>query len=130
MTIDQLENYRANCVELKSIEESLGDSVVVIATQSASNFPYSLHTVTDSGLPKGDPNIEYLQERRQQLIAATSEVRAFLREMPESKIKKMIECKYIIGKREPSWLVVAFSFGYHDEGTPRKKIIQFLQKNL
>lgn len=127
MNIENLENYRAWCVELKKTREELEASTVVIAVQSAAEFPYSLHTVTQDGVPPNDPHTQYLQERERILRLATGEVRRYVESLPEGRIKSMINAKYIEGRRCPSWLEIAFEFGYRDEGTPRKAIRQFLQ---
>jgi hypothetical protein len=126
VTIEQLENYRANCVELEKVREEIGESEVTIAVQSAATFPYSLHTVTEPGIPS-TASTTYLREREWILASAIAEVRAFMRSLPESPMKSMINVRYIHGKRAPSWLEIAFEFGYHDESTPRQKVRQFIQ---
>lgn len=128
MTIDQLESYRANRVELKKVKEELeGGDEVVIAVQSAANFPFSVHTVTETGKPPNDPHVQYLQERERVLTAATEEVRKYVDSLQEGRMKSMINAKYIEGRYVPTWLEIAFEFGYRDESTPRQKVRQFIQ---
>ena len=128
MTIEELESYLAKRVELKKITEALDECEVVTAVQSASDFPYALHTVTQSGYPP-DEDVTYLRERKYELKHDIEAVKAFVRAIPNEKHKSMINVKYIEGRREPSWLEIAFEFGYHEESAPRKAIQRYIQKS-
>ncbi len=127
MTIEQLENYRANKVELSAITEEIEGSEEVIGVQSAVKFPYAVHTVTQSGIPGTPANVRLL-ERQHSLDAACKAVENYVEQITDDKIRAMIRLKYMrLRGRDFTWLEIAVRFGYTDEGTPRKKIRQYVQ---
>lgn len=127
MTIEQLENYRANKVELSAINEEIEDSEEVIGVQSAAKFPYAVHTVTQTGIPGTPANVRLL-ERQHTLDAACKAVENYVEQITDDKIRAMIRLKYMrLRGRDLTWLEIAFEFGYRDESTPRQKVRQFIQ---
>jgi hypothetical protein len=129
MTIDQLENYRANKVELSAITEEIEGSEEVIGVQSAAKFPYAVHTVTQSGIPGTPANVRLL-ERQHSRDAACKAVENYVEQITDDKIRAMIRLKYMrLRGRDLTWLEIAVRFGYTDEGTPRKKIRQYVQND-
>ena len=128
MTLEQLEAYRVNVAELEAVEDELNRRCVTIGVQSAANFPYSKHTVTQEGLPP-DPRVRQLLERKARLKASCSAVERFAESIEDDEVRTVVRLRYMSQGRKPSWREIAFRLGYLDEGTPRKKVRQFLQKD-
>lgn len=128
MTLEQLEAYRVNAAELEAIEDELNRRRVTIGVQSAAVFPYSQHTVTQEGLPP-EPRVRQLLEREARLKAACAAVERFAESIEDDEVRTVVRLRYMSQGRKPSWREIAFRLGYLDEGTPRKKVRQFLQKD-
>ena len=128
MTLEQLEAYRVNAAELEAIKDELNRRRVTIGVQSAAVFPYSKHTVTQEGLPP-DQRVRQLLERKARLKAACSAVERFAESIEDDEVRTVVRLRYMSQGRKPSWREIAFRLGYLDEGTPRKKVRQFLQKD-
>ena len=128
MTLEQLEAYRVNAAELEAIKDELNRRCVTIGVQSAATFPYSQHTVTQEGLPP-EPRVRQLLEREARLKAACAAVERFAESIEDDEMRTVVRLRYMAQGRKPSWREIAFRLGYLDEGTPRKKVRQFLQKD-
>lgn len=128
MTLEQLEAYRVNAAELEAIKDELNRRCVTIGVQSAAVFPYSQHTVTQEGLPP-EPRVRQLLEREARLKAACAAVERFAESIEDDEVRTVVRLRYMSQGRKPSWREIAFRLGYLDEGTPRKKVRQFLQKD-
>ena len=128
MTLEQLEAYRANRAELEAVEDELNTREVTVAVSSAAEFPYSKHTATVSGLPP-EPMVKALLERRARLRTSCAAVERFAESIEDDEVRTVVRLRYMSQGRKPSWREIAFRFGYLDEGTPRKKVRQFLQKD-
>lgn len=126
MTLEQLEAYRANRAELEAVDDELNGREVVVAVSSAVEFPYSKHTATVSGLPP-EPRVKALLERRARLRASCTAVERFAESIEDDEVRTIVRLRYIAQGRRLSWREIAFKLGYLDEGTPRKKVRQFLQ---
>ena len=127
MTLEQLEAYRTNKAELEVINEELAECEVTTLVQSAAEFPYSLHTATQSGLPNV-PRVKTLLERQAALRACCEAVERFAESIDDDEVRTIVRLRFMAGGRRLSWQEIALKLGHRDEGTPRKKIRQFLQK--
>lgn len=128
MTLEQLEAYRANRTELEAVDEELNAREVIVAVKSAAEFPYSPHTATVSGLPPSD-RVKTLLDRQARLRASCLAVERFAESIDDDEVRTIVRLRYMAQGRKPSWREIAFRLGYLDEGTPRKKVRQFLQKS-
>lgn len=126
MTQKELENYRATCAELEEITAQLSDREITIAVQTAACEPYSLHTVTQSGLPP-DRETAKLLARQAFLQARKSEVERFVDGIGDSEVRLIVLLKYIRGRKPRSWQYIALRLGYCSEHTPRRKLNKFFQ---
>ena len=127
MTLEQLEAYRANRTELEAVGDELAGYETQIAVQTAAEFPYSLHTATQSGLPNV-PRVNILLERQARLRACCEAVERFAESIADDEVRTIVRLRFMAGGRRLSWQEIALKLGHRDEGTPRKKIRQFLQK--
>lgn len=128
MTLEQLEAYRANRAELEAVTDELAGEEVTVAVLSSSTFPYSQHTATQDGLPPTE-RVKALLERRARLRTACTAVERFAESIEDDEVRTVVRLRYMSQGRKPSWREIAFRLGYLDEGTPRKKVRQFLQKD-
>ena len=128
MTLEQLEAYRANRAELEAVDDELNSREVIVAVSSAAEFPYSKHTATVSGLPP-EPIVKTLLERQARLRASCAAVERFAESIDDDEVRTVVRLRYMAQGRRPSWREIAFKLGYLDEGTPRKKVRQFLQNS-
>lgn len=127
MTLEQLEAYRANRTELEAVGDELAGYETQIAVQSAAEFPYSLHTATQSGLPNV-PRVKTLLDRQARLRACCAAVERFAESIDDDEVRTIVRLRFMAGGRRLSWREIALKLGHRDEGAPRKKIRQFLQK--
>ena len=103
MTIEQLENYRANKVELSAITEEIEDSEEVIGVQSAAKFPYAVHTVTQSGIPGTPANVRLLE--RQHSLDHLQDHRRQGQGDDTAQIHEAARARsYMAGDSRPLWL--------------------------
>lgn len=128
MTLEQLEAYRANRAELEAVTDELAGEEVTVAVLSASTFPYSQHTATQDGLPPTE-RVKALLARQARLRTACTAVERFAESIEDDEVRTVVRLRYMSQGRKPSWREIAFRLGYLDEGTPRKKVRQFLQKD-
>ena len=128
MTLEQLEAYRANRAELEAVTDELTGEEVTVAVLSASTFPYSQHTATQDGLPPTE-RVKALLARQARLRTACTAVERFAESIEDDEVRTVVRLRYMSQGRKPSWREIAFRLGYLDEGTPRKKVRQFLQKD-
>lgn len=128
MTLEQLEAYRANRAELEAVTDELAGEEVTVAVLSASTFPYSQHTATQDGLPPTE-RVKALLARQTRLRTACAAVERFAESIEDDEVRTVVRLRYMSQGRKPSWREIAFRLGYLDEGTPRKKVRQFLQKD-
>lgn len=128
MTLEALEAYRANRAELEAVEDELAGEEVTVAVLSASTFPYSQHTATQDGLPPTE-RVKALLARQARLRTACTAVERFAESIEDDEVRTVVRLRYMSQGRKPSWREIAFRLGYLDEGTPRKKVRQFLQKD-
>ena len=125
MTLEQLEAYRANKAELEAITEELAECEVTTLVQSAAEFPYSLHTAPQSGLPPSG-RVKTLLERQARLRASCAAVERFAENVPDDEVRTIIRLRYMAQGRKPSWFEIALKLGYRADHTPRRKVLDYI----
>lgn len=113
MTIKELRSYRAVCAELNQTEAQLKASKMSVkdAVQSASKFPYSLHSVPVEGAVYD----EELLRRRDELISEKKRLRDFVRSIGDYRVRRALEIYCIdpldADMEPPNWEDVADALG-------------------
>ena len=125
MTLDQLEAYRANRTELEAVGDELAGYETQIAVQSAAEFPYSLHTATQSGLPN-TPRVKTLLARQARLRACCEAVERFAESVDDYELRRIIELRFMSQGKKPSWQEIALKLKYRSEHTPYRKLTGYL----
>lgn len=125
MTLDQLEAYRAARAELEAVRDELAGYETQIAVQSAAEFPYSLHTAPQSGLPPSG-RVKTLLERQARLRASCAAVERFAENVPDDEVRTIIRLRYMARGRKPSWFEIALKLGYRADHTPRRKVLDYI----
>lgn len=136
MTQNRLNQYRALKREIAVLQDIIDDmeskpNTVSDTVQSAAEFPYSLHTVTITGLPtdKQQDIIDRKTTLEQLMARAEAELKKiteWIATIEDSDIRGIILMRYVQGK---SWLQAGLKYGYCDGEAVRKKVKRFL-KNL
>lgn len=125
MTLEQLEAYRANRTELEAVGDELAGYETQIAVQSAAEFPYSLHTATQTGLPNVS-RVKTLLDRQARLRACCEAVERFAESVDDSELRMIIKLRYMTKGKKPSWKEIALKLEYRSEHTPYRKLTGFL----
>ncbi|MBQ4599102.1 MAG: hypothetical protein IJT87_12450 [Ruminiclostridium sp.] len=125
MTLDQLEAYRANRTELEAVGDELAGYETQIAVQSAAEFPYSLHTATQTGLPNV-PRVKTLLDRQARLRASCAAVERFAESVDDYELRRIIELRFMSQGKKPSWQEIALKLKYRSEHTPYRKLTGYL----
>lgn len=121
MTTAELKQYRSICAEIKDLEDELNSSLVGDSVTSASNFPYSKHTVHIEGYKPSGGTVAKLA-RLSELKAQKGEIEEFVRCVKDREIKLILSWRYINGRKAPSWQAIAMRLGYRSEHTPINKL--------
>ncbi|MBQ1454035.1 MAG: hypothetical protein IIZ23_08700 [Ruminococcus sp.] len=124
MTLEQLEAYRANKAELEAITEELAECEVMTLVQSAAEFPYSLHTAPQSGLPPSG-RVKTLLERQARLRASCFAVERFAESIDDPELREIVRLRFMPPLRH-SWQEIALALGYRSEHTPRRKLESYI----
>lgn len=138
MTIHQLEQYADLRREIKRLEHRIADMqaeagrhVTDAVRGSSPQFPYTQHTVRIEGLDQryltrlGEA-VTLLSRRKGDLMEAFLELEAWLETVPDSKVRQLIELKYVDGK---SWHTAARKvYGYPCGDAARMRVKRFLTK--
>jgi len=103
MTRKRLEDYPHICAELEDVERKLHEPIIDTVSGSGSEFPYTQHTVTIQGV---DPD---LLAQRNKLLAQKEEIENFIRSLPNSKLRRIVDYRVIQGM---SWEEVAAKIGH------------------
>lgn len=100
MTIEELEQYRDICAEIKELRNQ------------------SKKDIDD-------------MFRLSELNKTKNKIDNFVKNIPikESKIKRIVNKRYIKGKNTPSWQSVAMYVGYRGEHTPKRKLEEYLKNS-
>lgn len=125
MTLEQLEAYRAYCAELEAVDSELAEHETQIAVQSAAEFPYSLHTATQTGLPNV-PRVKTLLDRQARLRACCEAVERFAENIDDPELRETVWLRFITPLRH-SWQEIALALGYRAEHTPKRKLTAYLK---
>lgn len=120
MTLEKIKSYRAICAEIRDIEQALGKEYAGDAVSSASDFPYSKHTVHIEGYPSNSGTLALLK-RLSELQSAKVEITSWL-DGKSGEERYILVQKFVRGK---SNLNIAMQLGYRDEGTIRKKVKKY-----
>lgn len=126
MNLEQLEAYRTNKAELEAINEELAECEVTTLVQSAAEFPYSLHTATQTGLP-GTPRVNTLLARQACLRASCEAVERFAESVDDPELRGTVWLRFMTPLRH-SWQEIALALGYRSEHTPRRKLESYIYK--
>ena len=126
MTLEQLEAYRAYRTELEAVDSELAEHETQIAVQSAAEFPYSLHTATQSGLPNV-PRVKTLLDRQARLRACCEAVERFAENIDDPELRETVWLRFMTPLRH-SWQEIALALGYRSEHTPRRKLESYIYK--
>lgn len=126
MTLEQLEAYRACRTELEAVGDELAGYETQIAVQSAAEFPYSLHTATQTGLP-GTPRVNALLARQARLRASCKLVERFAENIDDPELRETVWLRFMTPLRH-SWQEIAFALGYRSEHTPRRKLESYIYR--
>ncbi|MDE6260363.1 MAG: hypothetical protein K2M42_05795 [Oscillospiraceae bacterium] len=105
MTRELLEDYPHICAELQELEKKLHEPVSDTVSGSGLHFPYTQHTVSIQGVPPE------LAAQRDSLAAQKAEIEAFIRDLPNSKIRRIVNYKVVNGL---SWEQVAARMGHRE----------------
>ena len=126
MTLEQLEAYRANRAELEAVDSELAEHETQIAVQSAAEFPYSLHTATQTGLPD-TPRVSTLLARQARLRASCKLVERFAKNIDDPELRETVWLRFMTPLRH-SWQEIALALGYRSEHTPRRKLESYIYR--
>ena len=126
MTLEQLEAYRACRAELEAVDGELAEYETQIAVQSAAEFPYSLHTATQTGLP-GTPRVNTLLVRQARLRASCKLVERFAENIDDPELRETVWLRFMTPLRY-SWQEIALALGYRSEHTPRRKLESYIYR--
>lgn len=126
MTLDQLEAYRANRTELEAVGDELAGYETQIAVQSAAEFPYSLHTATQTGLPPSG-RVNTLLDRQARLRASCELVERFAESVDDPELRETVWLRFMTPLRH-SWQEIALALGYRSEHTPRRKLESYIYR--
>lgn len=123
MTTKQLRSYRSICVGIADLRADLNKNhKVKIAVSSASDYPYSKHTVTDEGYDLSIPGTKEKLEELEDLKAERREIEDFVYNVSDIKTRKALKL-YINGHTNQ---YIALKLGYCSEGTIRNLIKKIL----
>ena len=125
MTLEQLEAYRTARAELEAVTDELAGYETQIAVQTAAEFPYSLHTATQTGLPNV-PRVKTLLDRQAALRACCAAVERFAESIADDEVRTIVRLRFMAGGRRLSWQEIALKLGYRSEHTPRRKLTDYI----
>ncbi len=103
MTRKLLEDYPHICAELEDVERKLHEPIIDTVSGSGSEFPYTQHTIFIRGI---DPDLLAL---RDDLLAQKAEIEGFIRSLPNSKLRRIVNYKVAQGM---TWEEVAAKMGH------------------
>lgn len=126
MTLEQLEAYRACRTELEAVDSELAECEVTTLVQSAAEFPYSLHTATQTGLPPSG-RVNTLLARQARLRASCAAVERFAESVDDPELRETVWLRFMTPLRH-SWQEIALALGYRSEHTPRRKLESYIYK--
>lgn len=138
MELKNLEQFRDQVKEIKMIEErieeleqDINECVADTVKASSKIFPYIQHTVRVTGVDARKVDKirrirERLNNRKIKLYHDMNEVEIFIDNLEDSKLRQIIELRYINGR---TWNSVAFQvYGQPNGETARKKVIRYFKK--
>lgn len=122
MTTKQLRSYRSICAEIEDLQADLNENhKVKIGVSSASEYPYSKHTVTDEGYDLSIPGTKEKLDELENLKVKRREIENFVNLIPDIKTRKA--AKLCINGYTNQY--IALKLGFRDEGTIRKRIKKY-----
>lgn len=123
--LEQLEAYRTNKAELEAITEELAECEVTTLVQSAAEFPYSLHTATQTGFPPSG-RVNTLLAKQARLRASCELVERFTESVDDYELRRIIKLRFMSQGKKPSWQEIALKLKYRSEHTPYRKLTGYL----
>lgn len=137
-TLEQLVDLRKEIMELEKriqyIEQKKIDAVSDTIKESCTDFPYMQGNVKVSGYNEQayqkwrqqlSVSMDLLQKRMNQAAALETEITEYINNVCDSKIRRMMQYKYIDGY---TWKRIA-DLMHYDKSYPEKAITRYLQKN-
>lgn len=135
MNKDELKQYRSIVAEIRELKENIRKNTVHdTVTGSDSNYPYIQHTMSVKGITReAEDSALHLNELRRK----AADIKAWVDNIPDSLMRRIIRHKYIYGKKDVAWLDVVKTM-YPDlrldkqfklKESLRKKCDRFLEKN-
>lgn len=138
MELKKLEHFRDQVKEIKmlenrikELEQDMNECVSDSVRASSKVFPYIQHTVRITGVDARKVDKirrvrERLNQRKIKLYHDMNEVEKFIDDLEDSKLRQIIELRYINGR---TWNSVAFKvYGQPNGETARKKVIRYFKK--
>lgn len=135
MNLQRLEQYIDSVREIEMLENRINElkekAVVADSVKDGSRWPYNTHITVVRGTDiKATEKLSEIQtmlyKRKRFLYAELAEIERFLSRVTNSKIRQIIELRYIKGL---SWNAVAQKiYGYPCGDRARMKVKRFLKK--
>ena len=129
MTKRRLEQYSSIKAEIKELKEEIkkreARRMTDTVTGSSPEYPFTKHTVTIEGVDYGsDLLTRRLKEKEYLLDEERIYIEKWLDTVEDSKDRRILRKHYIDGE---SFLCIAISMGWRDEGAPRKRIEKYFK---
>lgn len=128
MTKKELSQYRGIVAEIRDLEEQIKNNTLHdTVTGSDSEFPFTQHTMSVSGMESTEDNRRDMR-RLSWLKRRKKRIDKFVDGIEDIEMQKIIRYRYIKGSRRPSWQWIALKLGAAGDGsTERKKHNRFLK---
>ena len=129
MTKRRLEQYSSIKAEVTELKAKIADreksQLTDTVTGSSPEYPFTKHTVTIKGVDYGDDFLtQRLKEKEYLLDEECAYIEKWLDTVEDSKDRRILRKHYIDGE---SFLCIATSMGWRDEGAPRKRIEKYFR---
>lgn len=130
MTVHELEQYRALCVEIRLLSDQIRKLKYScsVVKGSYSDFPYIQRRFMVLGAEEAANDETKLMSLVDRCRAAKNKAEEFINSIPDSEIRTIFSLRYLYGARKPSWQEVAFKIGKFDESYPRRKHDKYLRE--
>ena len=111
MTEKDLKQYRSICKEIQEINIRLNNQTEYDSVRgSDSEFPYTSHTISVSGVTPTKSN-ERLLQRLRKLQRQKEDIECFVDGIEDSIIRRIFEYRHLEGSYRLSWQQVAIKIG-------------------
>jgi len=137
MNEKRLDQYRLLKIKLKNLNEDLknlretGPIYAADSVSTATVFPYTPHTLTVHGLDiigfaTKENRLKMKLKEIEDTVNEMNDIEVFIDSISDMRIKMVFEYRYMKGW---SWMHVALNTGWSDEGSPRKKVENYLKNS-